>query len=192
MNKIVGFFKAAGILIVIFIAGFIILNFMMLILVDHKREEMTPDVVGMGFEEAHQLCRDNNLYLEEVDKVGSNEYALGEIVSQEPHPGIMTKRFRTVKVVVSEGAEHIRIPFLANMTERQAKSKLGNAGLELGEKQYRYSDEVEKDLIISSSPMAEVDVSRGTKVDLIISLGKMQDTDNRYDKYKDLLEEDTE
>ncbi|MCF7919297.1 MAG: PASTA domain-containing protein [Candidatus Cloacimonetes bacterium] len=191
MKKLFGFIKAVLLIIILFFLGFLLFNFAMRLLVDHKHEEKTPDVTGMSFEVARQVCRNNNLYLEEIERVNNDEYAQGKIISQEPHPGILTKRFRTVKVVVSAGPELVKIPFLANLTVNQARLNLENAGLIMGEKQYRYSDVVEKDKLISSSPLAEEELPRGSKVDLIISLGKMQSNDNRYDKYKDLLESDT-
>ena len=191
MKKIFGFIRAALLLIVLFFLGFIVFNFAMRLLVDHRHEEKTPNVTGMSFETARQVCRNNNLYLEQIERVNSEEFAQGKIISQKPYPGILTKRFRTVKVVVSDGPELVNVPFLANLTVKQARLKLENAGLELGEKQFRYSDVVDKDRAINSTPLAEQEVPRGSKVDLIVSLGKMQGSDNRYDKYKDLLEEDS-
>jgi len=187
MKRIAGFFKAVLILILLFLIGFLSFNLVMKILVDHKHEEKTPNVTGMSFETGRQVCRNNNLYLEEVKRINSDEIPQGQIISQDPHPDIMTKRFRTVKVVVSDGPEMVSIPFLANLTVTQAKLKLQNAGLKLGEKNYRYSDEVEKDLVILSNPLAEQRIPRGSQIDVIISLGKIQGSDSKYDKYKDLL-----
>jgi len=191
MKKIFGFIKAALLLVVLFFLGFIVFNFAMRLLVNHRHEEKTPNVTGMSFEVARQVCGNNNLYLEQIESVNNEDIAQGKIISQEPHPGIMTKRFRTVKVVVSDGPELVNVPFLANLTVKQAKLKLENAGLAMGDKQYRYSDVVDKDRLINSTPLAEQEVPRGSKVDIIVSLGKMQGSDNRYDKYKDLLEDDS-
>ncbi|MCF7912749.1 MAG: PASTA domain-containing protein [Candidatus Cloacimonetes bacterium] len=189
MKKIAGFFKAVLLLILLFLIGFLSFNLFMKILVDHKHEEKTPSVVGMSFETARQVCRNNNLYLEEVKRLNNDDLPQGQIISQNPNPGIMTKRFRTVKVVVSDGPEMVVIPFLANLTVIQAKMKLQNAGLMLGEKNYRYSDEVQKDLVMLSNPLAGQPTPRGSKIDVIVSLGKIQGSDNKYDKYKDLLDE---
>jgi len=187
MKKIAGFFKAVLILILLFLIGFLSFNLVMKIFVDHRQEEKTPSVTGMSFETARQVCRNNNLYLEEVKRIISDDFPQGQIISQDPHPDIMTKRFRTVKVVVSDGPEMVAIPFLANLTVTQAKVKLQNAGLKLGKKNPRYSDEVDKDLVILSNPLAEQRIPRGSQIDIIISLGKFQGSDSKYDKYKDDL-----
>lgn len=189
MKKIFGFLKAAFLLIFLFVLGFLLFNLTMRFLVDHKHEEKTPSVIGMSFETARQVCNNNNLYLEEVSRISNEEFAKGRVISQEPHPGIMTKRFRTVKVVVSDGPEMVTIPFLANLSVNQARLNLENAGLKLGEKQYRYSEVVAKDRLVSSNPLAEQEVPRGSTVDVIISLGKIQASDDRSNRYKDLLDE---
>jgi eukaryotic-like serine/threonine-protein kinase len=189
MKKIAGFFKAVLLLILLFLIGFLSFNLIMKILVDHRHEEETPSVVGMSFETARQVCRNNSLYLEEIKRLNNDDLPQGQIISQNPNPGIMTKRFRTVKVVVSDGPEMVAIPFLANLTVTQAKMKLQNAGLKLGKKNYRYSEEVHKDLVILSNPLAEQRIPRGSQIDVIVSLGKIQGNDKKYDKYKDLLDE---
>jgi eukaryotic-like serine/threonine-protein kinase len=189
MKKVFGFIKAVFLLILLFLAGFIAFNLVMKIMVDHRQEEKTPDIVGMSFETARQVCRNNNLYLEEIKRINNDDLPQDRIISQEPHPGIMTKRFRTVKVVVSEGPEMVSIPYLANLSVMQAKLKLENAGLIIGERHYRYSDEVEKNLVTLSSPLADERIPKGNPVHVIVSLGKIQGGDNRYEKYKDLLDE---
>ena len=189
MKKIAGFLKAVVVLIVLFLLGFLSFNIIMKVLVDHRHEEETPDVVGMSYETARQVCSSSNLYLEEVSRLNNDDYPQGQIISQDPHPGILTKRFRTVEVVVSDGPEMVSVPYLANLSVTQAKLRLENAGLKMGEKYYRYSDEVEKDLVILSSPLAEERIPRGNKIDVIVSLGKIQGTENKYDKFKDMLDE---
>lgn len=189
MKKIAGFIKAVLLLVVLFLIGFLSFNLFMKFLVDHKHEEKTPNVVGMSFETARQVCRKNNLYLKEIDRVNNDDYLQGRIISQSPHPEIMTKRFRTVEVVVSDGPEMVSIPYLADLTLMQAKLKLENAGLILGEKHYRYSEEVGKDKVVLSNPLAEDRIPRGSAVDVIVSLGKIAGSNSKYDKYKDLLDE---
>jgi beta-lactam-binding protein with PASTA domain len=40
-----------------------------------------------------------------------------------------------------------------------------------------------------SNPLADERVPRGSSVDIIISLGKIEGSDSKYEKYKDLLDE---
>lgn len=191
MKIVFGFIKAVLLLAIFFVIGFVAFNVTMLLWVGHSNEEKTPEVIGMSFETARQVCKKNNLYLEQIDSVINDEFPKGRIVSQEPNPGIMTKRFRTVKVVVSQGPEMTEVPYLDNLSISQAKLKLENAGLILGEINPRYSDEVKKDKVIISNPLAGSKIPRNGTVDIEISLGKMQDVEAKKRKYEELLKEET-
>ncbi|HCX73013.1 MAG TPA: hypothetical protein DHM37_04775 [Candidatus Cloacimonas sp.] len=92
-------------------------------------------------------------------------------------------------MVVSEGPEMVRIPFLENLTLSAAKLKLENVGLKLGEKKYRYSDEVEADKIIYSQPFADELIPRNSSVDVVVSLGKLPQVSDKREEYKSLLDQ---
>jgi len=187
MKKLKALAIAVIILIGIFFVGFIGINFTMKLLVGHKNEVKVPNLVGMNYNVALKKCKNLKLYLEQSKTIHSDEIEKGKIISQNPHADIMTKKYRTIKVVVSAGAEMVRIPYLANLTVTEAKLKLENAGLSLGKKIYRYSDYVKKNKIISSQPMAEELIPKNEKVDVIVSLGKLPDASNKQNKYKNLL-----
>jgi eukaryotic-like serine/threonine-protein kinase len=177
------------ILIGLFIIGFVGINFFMKIIVGHGNDVKVPDLVGMNFNVAVKKCDNLKLYLEKVENVHSNDFEKGQIISQNPHPNILTKRYRTIEVVVSEGPEMVRIPYLYNLSVLEAKLKLESAGLLLGEKKYRYSDLVEADKIIYSEPMADDLIARKSEVAVAISLGKLENSSNS-DKWRDLLDKE--
>ncbi|MBT4333356.1 MAG: PASTA domain-containing protein, partial [Candidatus Cloacimonetes bacterium] len=111
----------------------------------------------------------------------------GKIISQKPNPGIMTKKYRTISVVLSNGPEMVRIPYLDNLSIVQAKLKLENAGLFIGEKVFRYSDEVAKGKVIYSQPLADELIPKKSEVEVIVSLGKYTTSSGDDNKWKDLL-----
>jgi eukaryotic-like serine/threonine-protein kinase len=175
------------ILIGLFIVGFVGINVLMKIVVGHGNDVKVPDLVGMNFNVAVKKCDRLKLYLEKNEFVHSEEFEKGQIISQQPHPDIMTKKYRTINVVVSEGPEMVRIPYLYNLTVTEAKLKLESAGLNLGEKKFRYSDLVEKNKIIYSEPMADDLIARKSEVGIAISLGKLENSSSS-DKWRDLLD----
>ncbi|MCF7793606.1 MAG: PASTA domain-containing protein [Candidatus Cloacimonetes bacterium] len=187
-KKIQSFFIAVSILVVIFIAGFFLINFVMKLIVGHGNEVKVPNLVNMNYNVAQKLCNENNLYLHEAEVVNNDEVEKGHIISQNPHPNIMTKRFRTVDVVVSNGPEMVRIPFLYNLTVVEAKLKLENAGLNLGKKIYRYSDDVEEGKVVYSQPIADELIAKRSQVDVIVSLGKYSSSSSSNNKWKNLLQ----
>jgi len=189
MAKFKAFFLAVVLLIALFLIGFFGINIIMKFIIGHGNEVEVPNLKGMHFEVARKTCKDLNLYLEKTDFVHDDQIEKGKIISQEPHPGIMTKEFRKIEVVVSEGPEMVRIPFLENLTLSAAKLKLENVGLKLGEKKYRYSDEVEADKIIYSQPFADELIPRNSSVDVVVSLGKLPQVSDKREEYKSLLDQ---
>jgi serine/threonine-protein kinase len=177
------------ILVGVFVLGFLGINLGLRIVVGHGNEVMVPDLTGMHFDVAAKKCTDLKLYLQETEAVHSDEIPKGRIISQEPHPDIHTKRFRTVHVTVSKGPELIRIPFVENLTVVQAKLKLENAGLQLGKKIQRYSSDVKKGYVIGSQPSADELIPRKSEIDVIVSLGDYSSLDDNGDKWRTLLDE---
>ena len=187
MKNVVSILISIGLLLVIFLIGFFLFNIVMKIAVGHGSEVNVPDLVGSDFNVAVKICKSSKLYLEQIEVVNNDDIDKGKIISQIPHPGINTKKFRTVEVVVSNGPELVRIPFLYNLSAKEAKLKLENAGLKLGEKIYRYSDEVGKNKVVYSQPIADELIAKRSPVDVIVSLGSYTSSSSE-NKWKDLLD----
>ncbi|HWM72108.1 MAG TPA: PASTA domain-containing protein, partial [Nocardioides sp.] len=65
-----------------------------------------------------------------------------------------------------------QVPSLVNLTEEEARSSIGDAGLSVGDIEREASDTVRAGHVIEQSPDADDYVDPGTEVDLVISLGK--------------------
>jgi serine/threonine-protein kinase len=189
MAKFKSFSLAVILLIVLFFIGFFGINIIMKFIVGHGNEVEVPNLKGVDFDVARKKLKEMNLYLQKTDFVHDEDIEKGKIISQEPHAGIITKEFRKVEVVVSEGPEMVRIPFLENLSVSAAKLKLENVGLKMGEQKYRYSDEVEADKIIYSQPFADELIPRNSTVQVIVSLGKLPQVSDKRDEYKSLLDQ---
>ena len=189
MQKLKGFFIAVGILILVFIVAFFATDIIMKIIVGHRNEVIVPDLHGMNYEIARKNCKELKLYVTQSEIVYHEEIEKGKIISQTPNPEIMTKKYRTINVIVSDGQELVRIPYLDNLKVVEAKLKLENAGLTLGEKIFRYSDEVTKGKIIYSQPMADELIPKKSPIDVVISLGKYTSSSSSDNKWMDLLDD---
>ncbi|HPR17073.1 MAG TPA: PASTA domain-containing protein [Candidatus Cloacimonadota bacterium] len=188
MNKVKSVVQACLIIIVLFVAGFFLINIIMKIVVGSGNEIEVPNLINLDYNVAQKICNENNLYLHEIEVVNNDEFEKGKIISQNPHPNILTKRFRTVDVAVSNGPEMVRIPFLYNLKVVEAKLKLENVGLTLGKKIYRYSDDVEEGKVVYSQPMADELIARRSSVDVIISLGEYSSSSSSNNKWRNLLD----
>ena len=184
-----GFLVSVLILILSFVIGFFGINILMKFMVGHRNEVKVPDIVGLKKDSAVKRCKSVDLYMQETDYIHSNDIEKDKIISQEPHAGIMTKKYNTINVVVSKGPEQVHIPYLDNLSLEEAKLKLENAGLKLGKKIFRYSSSVKKGKIMYSDPMAEETIAKGSSVNVIISLGNLPDSRKNLNKYKNLLDD---
>ena len=188
MIKLKSILIALGILAGLFIITFFGTDIIMKVVVGHANEVQVPLLIGQDYEVALKTCKQMKLYVEQNELVHDEDIEKGKIISQNPNPGIMTKKYRTVSVVISNGPEMVRIPYLDNLSVVEAKLKLENAGLSLGEKVFRYSDEVKKGNVIYSQPMADELIPRKSGVKIIISLGKYTSSSGDDNKWKNLLE----
>ncbi len=188
MRKIKAIIIASVIALLVFFLAFWGVNFTMRLMVGHGNEVEVPDLIDTNYEVARNKSQNMDLYIQQMEIVHSDEFAKGRIISQDPAPGIMTKKFRTIRVVVSNGPEMVRTPNLANRTISEARLVLENTGLKLGEVSHRYHDEVSEDRIIFSNPMADEMIPRRSSVDVVVSMGQYTTPSDRTDRWRNLLD----
>lgn len=136
-------------------------------------EEVTvPDLLGMTVAEATSELNALNLKLAVGDEVSSTEFEEGQIVSQDPNAEMTVKEGFTVTVNISKGkVKEGSIPPVVNRTLSDAKFVLESYGYELGGTAMENS-EMPKDVVIRQTPEAGTVAPPGTKVDVVVSLGR--------------------
>jgi serine/threonine-protein kinase len=70
------------------------------------------------------------------------------------------------------GADQVKVPVVAGLTQEAATKAITDQGLVLGDVSEEFSDSVKKGVVISSDPGANQDVDKGSQVDLVVSKGK--------------------
>ena len=98
-----------------------------------------------------------------------------QVVDQDPNPGEQADEGSTVTLEVSRGPGEVRVPAVAGLPQRQAIEELEDADLEVTIDR-EPSDRVEEDLAIRTLPREATQVTRGTRVRLLISSGPEQVT----------------
>lgn len=134
-----------------------------------------PDVRGMTYDEAKDELNKYELGIKRAsEEEPSNEYAKGEIKSQDPGEGERVKKNTTVTVVISSGeaAEKVQVPNVVDRSEAEAEQLLQDAGLKVTHGEAQYSDSIAEGNVISSDPAAGTEVDEGTSVTIIVSLGR--------------------
>ena len=142
-----------------------------------QQEEETvqvPDLRGMTEDQAKEELKKYNLGIRvENERQPSNQYAEGEIMSQDPAPDEEVEAHTTVTVVLSSGeeAKTTVVPNVVGREESEAEQMLQDANLTVVHGEAQYSDDVDEGKVISSSPEAGTEVEEGTEVTIVVSLG---------------------
>ena len=120
--------------------------------------------------------------LSDQELLGRFTLVIGETVEDEAQAGTILNQtpkadsqvgddVTEITVTISGGISTIKMIDLTDMEYLEAFNALNKAGLEYDTPSYEYDDEVEKDHVISFTPLEGVPVSSGVKVHMVISLG---------------------
>lgn len=129
-----------------------------------------PDVVNKEESEAEQMLRDAGLKVTKGDAQYSSDVEEGYVISCNPDVGTEVDEGSSVEIIVSLGTQPATVPDLYNKTAADAESALSAAGLN-GSATESYSDDVEEGRVISQDIESGTEVSRGTTVSYVVSLG---------------------
>jgi serine/threonine-protein kinase len=105
------------------------------------------------------------------EQVPSEDVEEGRVVRCDPASGQEIAEGETVTPFVSTGAEQVAVPRLRGQTEADARNRLVQVGLAVGEITRENDPSIPDGSVISTNPPAGQDVDAGTEIDLVISLG---------------------
>lgn len=132
-----------------------------------------PSVVGMNLDDAEIKLRNANLNISNPERVYDDKYAEDFVISQYPKPYTRAAEGTEVKLMVSKGPEpdKLAMPDLVGSSMDEARAKLKDAKLLLGEQKTQGSEQYFKNQIISQDPAAGVMIDEGTTVNVVVSTG---------------------
>jgi serine/threonine-protein kinase len=135
------------------------------------KEVEVPKLVGKTKEEAEQILRNGGLKLKITSSRFSSDIAEGKILLQDPSAGTRLKTDRTVKVLVSLGAQRFAVPNLVGTSLRAAQLTLAQRRFMLGNTVYTHTDDGESSTVAYQSPKPGTQEGADPSVDIVISLG---------------------
>lgn len=106
-----------------------------------------------------------------VQKGSSDDVPEGQVYDQSPAAGVKTDVHTQVTIYISTGKETFKLDDVTGMDYDQAQSQLENDGLKVS-LEFEYSDSVDKDEVIRTSPEAGSQVAEGDTVTIVASKGK--------------------
>jgi len=169
-NVLKGLLKV--VLFVIFLVGLSFLSgFTVMKLYLAGGEVDVPDLTGKELKEAEQMLEAKGLDLKVVDELHDAGVPKSHVLSQDPAPGSRAKQNRTVRVVLSLGAEEVMVPNVIGKPLRNAQILLRQNGFFPGKIVYIHSDLAPMDSVIAQTPMPESKYAKKGKVDLLLSRG---------------------
>lgn len=128
------------------------------------------DVRGMTYEDAKEALNKAGLGIFKNGTQSSDDYAEGEIVSQDVEKGDKVDKNTTVKVMISSGKGSVPVPDVNGKSSDEAASKLESAGFKVTT-DYKYSDTVAQGKVVETAPSAGTSAQKGETVTIYLSRG---------------------
>jgi eukaryotic-like serine/threonine-protein kinase len=152
--------------------GLLVANYIVMpLMVGGGGDVEVPDMANMSFEAATALLEELGLGYKKEAEEYSADVPDGYVVAQRPEAGMMAQEGRVIGLTVSAGSEVVRVPNLTGMARAQAEDALTRLGLELGKVRENYNPEIPESSVIGQNPEPGTEVPRGTKINLLVSLG---------------------
>jgi serine/threonine-protein kinase len=117
------------------------------------REVTVPDVTGASLPAAADRLGQEQLSLRvDAAQRPSAEVAAGRVLGQDPRPGTTSRRQRTVRVWISAGPRVAHMPGVVGESERSARIRLAQEGLDATSVSEIRSDAFTADQVVAQEP----------------------------------------
>lgn len=163
--------KIAGLALAFILAAGISAYLTLTLIIKSEDTVIVPDLVGKDVVYALEFLTDLELNTKVKGSEFSDNFPKNHVTFQDPASGMEIKKGRDVRIIISKGPKRISMPNLVSLSVQQARLILEENGVCQGELSQTYNDNKEKDLIIAQAPSPGSMITRGSCVNLLISLG---------------------
>jgi len=167
--------NATIILFILFILFLLMDNLIMPLAVRLGQSLPVPDVRRMPLSEAEKILKQYGLKLILEGEKYDKNIPPGYVVSQNPKPNSGVKRGRRIYVMTSMGERLVRVPELKGRSERDAKFIIQSAQLTLDHISFEHSSYYLEGTISEQSIKSGTEVTAGTPISIVVSLGPFPD-----------------
>ena len=137
-----------------------------------------PNVVGLTYTDGYSQLTSQSLLVSKASEP-SDTVAVDTIIRTDPPAGTAVGDRQVITVYVSAGANTVKVPSLAGLTESEAAGVLATMKLTLGTITQGNSASVAAGKVVETLPALNTEVAEGSAVNLIISNGKVMVPDVR-------------
>lgn len=128
-----------------------------------------------------------------VEHAYSDTVKRGAVITSDPAPGTRIRDNDSVRLVVSDGPQTVKVPDVRGYRLDRARTVLKQDGLQPGMVTREFSDDVDKGFVISTDPAGGTERRAGSAIALVVSKGSPIDvpdvTGESLDEAKADLEE---
>jgi serine/threonine-protein kinase len=134
-----------------------------------------PDVRGFTQDAATRTLTEADFKVKPEFQVTTNQADVGDVISQDPLPGTLLDKGKTVTITVGKAPTQVEVPDLTGLTQDEAVAALKAANLKLGTPTTQPSDQPEG-TVVSQDPPALQQAAKGSPVNIVLSSGPGQVT----------------
>jgi serine/threonine-protein kinase len=133
------------------------------------REVEVPNLTNRSANEATGIANDLGLALTVDDsRRADSTVAAGRVLAQEPVPGSVARRQRSIRVWLSGGVRAASMPLLIGETERAAQLRATQDGIALATVAEIHSPDYPSDVVVAQTPAPKAAAAR---VSLLVNRG---------------------
>ena len=163
---------AAGVLVFVALVFMLLYNTIFSDLFSPPQKDTVPNLVGQLYDEVSQNSELLGRFTVTIGSTVENDAEEGTILEQDPKGESQVGEDVTeITVTVSAGPKTVEMIDLDDMHYLEAFQALNKAGIAYDTPTYQNDDKVEKDHVISYTPLKGTPITAGTKVQMVISLG---------------------
>lgn len=155
-------------------------NFVIQVYVCAEREETKmPNLTGSVYQTAKLQLQQYDLKLNITSSEEfSDDYPAGQIMETIPTAGTVLKRGDSITLVVSKGAESVKVPDFRTLSFEMAKEKAQRIGLSVGTPTYVYfNPTADVGDVVDQSLQPDTEVQGGTEI--VFTVYTVQDPNSR-------------
>jgi beta-lactam-binding protein with PASTA domain len=127
-----------------------------------------PDVVGETYANAFQILRGEGFSVRREDRF-SPDVPEGDVIRQDPRPGVRAVEGSAVTLFVSRGQELAVVPDVVGLDRQSAETELQNAGFQVDA--VEEFDDSEPGTVVAQNPSGDTEAVKGSTVQITVSQG---------------------
>lgn len=137
-----------------------------------KDSVYVPNVVGKQEKIAEEILLKNNLKVD-INQVSNSDIPIGEVISTIPEAGTEVKEHRSIRLVVSKGAD-VSMPDLSGMSLEKAKDTLAALNISISSITTQEDYSLPDGAVIGQEPKPNDKVDNTDKIMLIVNKRSMK------------------